>query len=213
MKNMLQKSTTKTLANILLSPYIKEYMRIKDKIAVLALHGGFIEQGTEQISRYIEKNSNASIYIISGRAKGQNFNKFHITSSDVNIDESTKLKTIVNSCDSCITIHGHNKTEFPNTIFLAGPDKNLLKILSASLRNKLPACYKVEAENIPEDINCSNKNNIVYKFKKGGVQIELPQSLRIIRNDNLVNHYSSEALFGNSLAVAQAIIQVIKKNS
>jgi len=212
---MLQKSITKTLANILLSHYIKEYVRIKDKIAVLALHGGFIERGTEQITRYIEKNSNASIYIISGRAKRQNFKKFHVTSSDINIDESTKLKTIVSSCDSCITIHGHDKTEFPNTIFLAGPDKNLLKLLAFSLKNKLPACYKVEVEteNIPEDINCSNKNNIVYKFKKGGVQIELPQSLRTTRNNNLTNHYSSSALFGDSLVVAQAIVRVIKKNS
>lgn len=189
---------------------VKEYSELKGPIAVLALHGGNLEAGTEQIVRSIGENSNASIYIISVRSE-ESFNKLHVPSTKINPVYSEKLHKIVENCTTAIAIHGHSRKKYDDTVFVSGSNEKLHKVVSESLKINLDNYkFRTTASTIPDDLNCDDPRNILNKFELKGVQIELPISLRQVIEEQGADNYKSTNLYGDTKTFVKVLIKILE---
>ncbi|MFQ6054679.1 MAG: poly-gamma-glutamate hydrolase family protein [Methanosarcinales archaeon] len=216
--------SNKTLKDILKDPvlkkYIKEYHRKKGKIAILAYHAGGIEEGTEQIARYICENSNASLYVFSGIKKTGN-RVFHIDSHRIKKQHSPLLKEIIDHVDSAISIH---KTRY-TSVFIGGCNRELAKKIGKRLKEELPKKYSIiyDLKKIPYRLRGIHPNNIVNQATPNrGVQIELPPSLacastiapiinRCAKKGIGKSRHQYSELYGDTLIVGKVLSEIIKE--
>ncbi len=151
------------------SDYKIEYsFKKKSRFAILAIHGGRIENFTDVIAKDIA-NNDYSYYAFLG-IKPKNNRILHITATC--FDEPIALK-IVTKAKTVITIHGcKNKNSI---IHIGGLDKQLANFLKKELETSGFTCARCKNEEISGD----NPKNICNKGKtKKGVQMEISKGLR-----------------------------------
>jgi len=138
-------------------------------------HGGGIEPGTTEICKWFGEQS-FSYYSLTG--KGSKCNELHITST--RFDEPSLLKMLRLHLHS-ISFHGMSdsmKRKYNADIFLGGLNIELRNTLKKELKNKK---YSVATsmEYPKSKLAALNNKNITNKCaNRGGVQIELSESLR-----------------------------------
>ena len=191
--------------------FIKEYIWIKDDIAILAFHGGGIEPGTEQICRYIAKKSNSSLYVFSSRKKTGNWD-CHISCRKISPCDSANLSEIIDQCKVGIAIHGHAKDN--EDIYVSGINKRLLKLISDNLKIRFDRdSIKTNLDlDLPDDVSYEGeKDHILNHFPETGVQIELPRFFRRVLDVDMngKSKYESEYLLKTPLIISREIIKAI----
>ncbi len=155
----------------------------KYKYGVIAIHGGDIEKGTEEIANNIALKD-FPIYV---NRKGP-----HITSTKFRDKE---LEKIFDICEVIISIHGeHELTSFT---IIGGLEEGLINVIRVKLKkNKF---------NIKEPIRKlhgeSNLNVCNLGVSKKGVQLELSKKLR----DDLMS--DSEKMYLYTRSIRDALFQ------
>jgi phage replication-related protein YjqB (UPF0714/DUF867 family) len=163
------------LADLIAHKDVVEYSILQGKVGVVAIHGGNIERGTEQLAYYIAQHSNSSLYVISPRTKKRDW-KFHISSNKMYPKESEKLSSFLDHVVTAISIHGHVIKK--NVICVGGLNHLLRRKIVESLRTDFEVTDAVEEGGICRNLSARNPRNIVNLTRDKGVQIEVPLSLR-----------------------------------
>lgn len=163
------------LAELIAHPDVIEYTALKGTVGVMAIHGGNIERGTEQIAVYVATHSNASLYAISPRTKKRDW-KFHISSNKINPSESEKLTQFLEHVSTAISIHGHVIKR--NVICVGGLNHVLRRKVVHALREDFDVVDALEGGGICRNLSARNPKNVVNLAKEKGVQMEIPLIMR-----------------------------------
>ncbi len=192
------------LAELVAHEDVREYMMLQGRVGIIAIHGGNIERGTEQIAAYIAKHSNSSLYVISPRTEKRDW-KFHISSNKINPRESEKLFQFLNHVSAAISIHGHVIKR--NVICVGGLNDYLRRKIVESLREDFDVVDAVEGGGICKNLSAVNPRNVVNLTKEKGVQIEVPLTLRKVFEHRPYDEMPTE----ETELLAERLIQVIKE--
>jgi phage replication-related protein YjqB (UPF0714/DUF867 family) len=142
----------------------------KTAFAVVAPHGGGIEEGTSEIADAITGND-FSFYTFEG-LKPRNNTDLHITST---LFDEPMCITLVGRCEAVVTIHGQESEVDGDGVFIGGLNHTLGASLGTSLKN---AGFAVHAHPKPS-LQGLETANICNRGSSGkGVQIEISRSLR-----------------------------------
>jgi phage replication-related protein YjqB (UPF0714/DUF867 family) len=138
--------------------------------AVVAPHGGGIEEGTSEIADAITR-SEFSFYTFEGLKAGNNTD-LHITST---LFDEPMCITLIERSDTVVTIHGQESGVDGDGVFIGGLDHTLGASLGTSLTN---AGFAVHAHPKP-NLQGLEPANICNRGSSGkGVQIEIARSVR-----------------------------------
>jgi len=144
--------------------------RAESKIAVIAPHGGRLENHSDKIAEAVA-GSEFSLYCFRSKLGRQSPN-LHITSHNFDDPECVSL---VAANRWAVAIHGCEAEG--ERIYLGGRDEQLVQALSDSL-----ATVGITAESVGHPYPGKHPNNIVNRSASGmGVQIELSMQVRIGR--------------------------------
>ncbi len=192
------------LAELISHKDVIEYVILQGKVGVMAIHGGNIERGTEQIAHYIAVHSKSSLYAISPRTKKRDW-KFHISSNKINPKESENLSRFLEHVSAAISIHGHVIKK--NVICVGGLNDSLRKKVVQSLEEDFNVVDAVEGGGICRNLSARNPKNVVNFTKEKGVQIEIPLILRKVFEHRPYEEMPSE----ETKILTERLIQVIKE--
>ena len=141
----------------------------KSPIAVFAIHGGLIEQGTSAFARKLA-GSDKSLYLFEG-VKSANNRILHLTSTQFDEPQAVAL---AKEPSHCLSLHGY-KDEEQAGMCIGGKDEVLAKKIATALKAaKLPIEVTYPCKQFP----AIEANNIVNRCKNAGVQLELSSQLR-----------------------------------
>lgn len=166
---------------------ITRLIGLHPQIAVVAPHGGAIEEPTSQIATDIA-GRDFSCYLFEGIRKSQNYKALHLTSEY--FDEPKCLKFIAD-CEHLVTVHGcKGKTM---AVLLGGRDKTLAALIAGALKAE-----GIQARLDGHKFVATARTNICNQGKsKAGVQLELTEALR----------ETPEAVAGVVRAVRRVLVQ------
>ncbi|MBU7011902.1 MAG: poly-gamma-glutamate hydrolase family protein [Theionarchaea archaeon] len=177
------------LAELISHRDILEYIVLQGPVGVMAIHGGNIERGTEQMAHYVATHSNSSLYVISPRTKKRDW-KFHISSNKINPEESEKLTQFLNHVSTAISIHGHVIKK--NVVCIGGLNTVLRKRIVETLQEDFEVVDAVEEKGICRNLSAQNPKNIVNLAKEKGVQVEIPLLMRKVFDHRPYDEMPSE---------------------
>lgn len=181
------------------------YRKGSSDLAILAPHGGKIEQGTSEIADEIAGTEH-TFYTFYGRKRSRN-RELHITSA--NFDEPAGVKAAEQS-EKVLAIHGWGKLS--EAVCLGGLDDNLKKTIQDKL---MEVGFPVVPP--PTSLRGTDPNNICNRSKnKCGVQIEISEGLR----RKMFEDYTSEdgrsrrtATFKNFVSAVREVIAEVYNNN
>nr|WP_145545250.1 poly-gamma-glutamate hydrolase family protein [Variovorax boronicumulans] len=147
---------------------IKLEQRTGAKVAVVAPHGGLIEEFTSEIATGIA-GAEFSLYLFEGCRQSENYAALHLTSHY--FDEPACLK-LVSTCDEVLTVHGCRGDD--PVVLLGGLDKVLTAQIAGSLTRAGLQNF-TEGHRFP----ATHPKNICNRGRNGmGVQMELSHGFR-----------------------------------
>jgi len=152
--------------------------RPESSVAILAPHGGGIENGTSEIARAIA-GSQFNLYLFEGIRESGNYAALHLTSH--RFDEPRCL-ALVSACDHVLAVHGC-RGDTPQ-VLLGGLDAALKKMVCTAI-----TAAGVEARLDGHGYCAVHPRNICNRGRRGaGVQLELTSALRLVQSNRaLVN--------------------------
>lgn len=140
----------------------------KSSIAVIAPHGGSIEQGTSEVAREIA-GADFNLYLFEGIRPAGNYAALHLTSHK--FDEPRCLELLSN-CDHVIAIHGCRGEK--QQALVGGLDEPLKSSLAQAIAG-LGIDTRLQGHQFP----AVEPKNICNRGRRGvGVQIEMTMALR-----------------------------------
>jgi len=155
---------------------VQEYVRLEGPLGLMAIHGGGIEPGTEEIARFVASHSGASLYVYAGRRSGGNLS-LHRSSHDMRIEERALVVQFLNHVQTVISIHGHGRRE--NRVYVGGLHQSMVQHFVELAR---PAFSQYEwisdPKSIPPGLSGRSPTNVVNLPPARGMQLELPPRLR-----------------------------------
>ena len=163
------------LAELIRHKDVVEYTILQGPIGVMAIHGGNIERGTEQIAYHVATHSSSSLYVISPRTQKRDW-KFHISSNRINPKESKHLSQFLDHVSAAISIHGHVIKR--NVICVGGLNHGLRRTIVDALREHFDVVDAVEQGGVCRNLAARNQKNVINLTKEKGVQIEIPLAMR-----------------------------------
>ncbi len=144
------------------------WRRPASQVAVIAPHGGAIEDGTSEIAQAIA-GEDFNLYLLEGRRPSLNYHALHLTSH--RFDEPECLQMVA-ACPHVVTVHGCEGTA--PVVLLGGLDLQLRDLLAAALGEA-----GIDAATDGHRFPATNPANICNRGLVGrGVQLELPHELR-----------------------------------
>jgi phage replication-related protein YjqB (UPF0714/DUF867 family) len=160
---------------LLAHPGVTEHCELRSTFGIMAFHGGNLEEMTDVIASASAERAGASYY---GVVQPSDL-RWHVPSTDVRPEHSTRLAAFLDHVDIVITVHGYGRAGLWTSLLLGGSNRALADTLGASLRQALPA-YEVvtDIESIPRDLRGLHPDNPVNRPRLGGVQLELPPRVR-----------------------------------
>jgi phage replication-related protein YjqB (UPF0714/DUF867 family) len=192
------------LAELLQEEDILEYHALQGPVGVMAIHGGNIERGTEQLANYIARHSHASLYVISPRTQKRDW-KYHISSNKINPQESEKLTEFLNHVATAISIHGHIIRK--DILCIGGLNDSLRKSVVRSLKEEFDVVDAMEDGGPCKNLAGRNLKNVVNLPRKKGVQIEIPLTIR-----KVFEHRPYETMPSHETkSLTECIIRVIEE--
>ena len=153
-----------------------EHLHLGTSLGLVAIHGGGIEPGTEEIARFVADHSGASLYVFAGRRATGNL-PLHRPSHLMELQDRPLVKKFLNHVNVAISIHGHGRNE--RCAYVGGLHQAMVQqfveVAQAALSHYE---WIFDPESIPPEIRGQNPNNIVNLPPAQGMQLELPRDLR-----------------------------------
>lgn len=165
------------------------------EVAVIAIHGGKIEQGTTELASAVSSRNNYNYYSFIG-LKSRGNSTLHIDSDKFN--EPTALE-MVSKSQTTLSIHGcAGSAEFT---YVGGLDTELGNKIKESLKK-----YGFTVLDAPKNLAGLSPDNIANKNRSGsGAQLEISKGLRtqfLSANNNRLKSYV--------LAISEAVNSIEK---
>jgi phage replication-related protein YjqB (UPF0714/DUF867 family) len=137
-------------------------------VAVIAPHGGRIEDGTSEIARAIAGDQ-FNLYLLEGMRPSLNYRSLHLTS---HLFDEPECLDLIASCHFVVAIHGCAGRD--QRVFVGGRDLSLKEQLATALRTEALA---VHADGHPYP--AVHPENICNRgARRQGVQLEITHPLR-----------------------------------
>jgi phage replication-related protein YjqB (UPF0714/DUF867 family) len=180
---------------------VQEYLQLEGPLGLIALHGGGIEPGTEEIARFVANHSGASLYVYAGRRSGGNLS-LHSPSHDGKTEKRTLLVEFLNHVKAAISIHGHGRRQ--DRVYVGGLHQSMIQRFVGLVQ---PALFEYEwisnPKIIPSGLRGQSPNNVVNLPPARGMQLELPSKLRQTRRTPDGGGYepTGDALFLSRLLI------------
>jgi len=158
---------------------VQEYVRLEGPLGLMAIHGGGIEPGTEEIARFVASHSGASLYVYAGRRSGGNLS-LHRPSHDMRIEERALVVQFLNHVQTAISIHGHGRRE--NRVYVGGLHQIMVQHFVELARPTFSHYEWIsDPKIIPPGLSGQSPTNLVNLPPARGMQLELPPRLRQTR--------------------------------
>jgi len=164
--------------------------RRNSPVAIIAIHGGQIENGTSEIAK-ATANGSFNLYLFEGLKPGRPHAELHVTST---LFDDPACVGLVSECDVVVSIHARLDRDDPASVWLGGLDIELRDAISIGLR---AAGFATSTGNhiFPAD----EPNNICNRGRRSmGVQLEAPGTLRA----NLLDDVERRHVFAQTLRAA-----------
>jgi phage replication-related protein YjqB (UPF0714/DUF867 family) len=187
-------------AELLAHPEVVEELELRSTVGFLALHGG-LEPGTAEIASDAAARAGSSCYTVNQPRELH----LHVPSVDADPEEAPRLAAFLGHVRTVISVHGYYRPlEAPQSVLVGGANRALVSALAAELRAVLPE-YRIvdDVDAIPSHMRGLDPRNPVNLAERGGVQLELPHHLRLVRP----SRYDTEsALHEQHTAVLRATL-------
>jgi len=155
---------------------VQEYLRLEGPLGLMAIHGGGIEPGTEEIARFVARHSGASLYVYAGRRAGGNLS-LHRPSHDMKMEERALVVQFLNHVKTAISIHGHGRRQ--NCAYVGGLHQRMVQRFVELARPALSQYEWIsDPKIIPPGLSGRSSSNLVNLPPDRGMQLELPPQLR-----------------------------------
>lgn len=158
---------------------VHEYLQLGGPLGLMAIHGGGIEPGTEEIAGFVAHHSGASLYVYAGRRSGGNLS-LHRPSHDGKIEGRALFIQFLNHVKTAISIHGHGRGQ--NRVYVGGLHKSMVQRFVWLARPVLSQYDWIsDPKVIPPGLSGRSPCNVVNLPAAKGMQLELPSKLRQTR--------------------------------
>ena len=158
---------------------VQEYLRLKGPLGLMAIHGGGIEPGTEEIARFVARHSGASLYVYAGRRSRGNLS-LHRASHNGRIEERPLVMQFLKHVKAAISIHGHGRGQ--NRAYVGGLHDSMVQRFVELVRPVLSQYEWIwDPKIIPPGLRGRSPTNVVNLPPAKGMQLELPSRLRQTR--------------------------------
>ncbi len=159
------------------------------RVAVLAPHGGRIEDGTSEIARAIAGEDH-HLYLLEGRRPSHNYHTLHLTSH--RFDEPRCLE-LIGAADRVVAVHGCRGRQ--GLVYVGGRDEALAEIIVDRL-----TAIGVDAVATDHPFPGRHAHNVCNRGRTGaGIQLEITHPLRRSARAGLV-----------AVAVRDALAQILQ---
>ena len=183
---------------------IQEYLHLGGPLGLMAIHGGGIEPGTEEIARFVAYHSGASLYVYAGRLATGNIS-LHQPSHEMRIEERVLVKRFLNHVKTAVSIHGHGRND--NYAYVGGLNQSMAQRFVGLALPALPHYEWIsDPELIPQGIRGQSPSNVVNLAPAKGMQLELPRKLR--QTKSTPNGKSFEPT-GDALVLSRLLIDLV----
>lgn len=183
---------------------IQEYLHLGGPLGLIAMHGGGIEPGTEEIARFVAYHSGASLYVYAGRRATGNLS-LHRPSHDMRIEERPLVVRFLNHVNTAISIHGHGRNY--NCAYVGGLQQSMVQLFVELARPTLSHYEWIsDPEIIPPGMRGQSPSNIVNLPAAQGMQLELPAQLRQTEQSAYGKHFEPA---GDALALSRLLVRFV----
>ena len=156
-------------------PGVIEESQLRSRFGFLAFHGGSLERGTAEIAASAAELACASLYAV----RQPEDLHWHIPSALVDPNLSPALSTFLDHIDVVVSVHGYGRRGYSNVVLIGGLNRDLAARAAAVLRTAVPSHRFVDdLRAIPPTLRGVHPDNPVNLTRGGGIQIELPPTLR-----------------------------------
>ena len=189
-----------------------EYLHLGSSLGLMAVHGGGIEPGTEEIARFVSIRTGASLYVYAGRLPSGNLS-LHRPSHTRKVEERSLVQRFLQHVNSAISVHGHGREQ--KYAYVGGLHQTMGLQFVTLAQATLPKYEWIsDPEMIPQGIGGRNPNNVVNLPPDQGMQLELPKGLRQTKaaSDGKSLEPAGDALVLSRLLVRFVSTLMVEKN-
>ena len=182
----------------------QEYLRLKGPLGLMAVHGGGIEPGTEEIARFVAHHSGASLYVYGGRRSRGNIS-LHRPSHSGRIEKRLLVVQFLKHVKAAISIHGHGRGQ--NLAYVGGLHESMVQRFVELARPALSQYEWIwDPKIIPPGLSGRSPSNVVNLPPAKGMQLELPLKLRQTKG---TLHGKSFEPVGDTLLLSRLLISFV----
>ena len=165
-----------SLAGLLAVGGVSEELELRSTVGVCALHGGGLERATEVVAREVAARTGSSLYALV-QSDGS---RRHLPSTRFTSGVSDRLDAFLDRVDTVMSIHGYGRHDDFWAVLVGGANRRLAHHVAGHLRGTLPEHYRVvdDVHAMPHTLRGMHPKNPVNRPPGGGVQVELPPSIR-----------------------------------
>ena len=165
-----------SLTELLALGGVSEELEIRSRVGVCALHGGGLERATEVVAREVAARTGSSLYALV-QSDGS---RRHLPSTRFTSGVSDRLDAFLDRVDTVMSIHGYGRHDDFWAVLVGGANRRLAHHVAGHLRGTLPEQYRVvdDVHAMPHTLRGMHPENPVNRPPGGGVQVELPPSIR-----------------------------------
>jgi phage replication-related protein YjqB (UPF0714/DUF867 family) len=160
---------------LLRQPGVVEEWELRSPFGFLAIHGGSLERGTAEVATRTAEQADASVYAVR---QPENL-RWHIPSALVDPSSSSALSAFLDHVDVVVSVHGYGRRGYSNVVLIGGRNRELATRAALALRAAVPSHRFVDdLRAIPPTLRGIHLDNPVNRTRGGGIQLELPPTLR-----------------------------------
>ncbi len=154
---------------------VHESCELRSSFGLMAFHGGHLEKVTDIVAAKVASLTGSSYYQVLHDEDAPT----HIPSKFVHPGDSQLLADFLGHVTTTVALHGYGRDHLRRVILLGGSNRDLAQHLAEQLNEDLPKYEaRYEIDEIPRELRGLHPDNPVNLPVNGGVQIELPPTLR-----------------------------------
>ncbi len=162
-----------SLSALLSDPGVSEFSRLRSRFGFLAIHGGGLEQMTDQIAERAAVKAEASVYLLRHPDRYPH----HLPSAQFDPAESPRLAEFLDHVDVAVSLHGYGRIGRSTQLLAGGRNRELATHLARHIQ--LPGYQVVtDLDAMPRELRGLHPNNPVNRVRDGGTQLELSVRVR-----------------------------------
>jgi phage replication-related protein YjqB (UPF0714/DUF867 family) len=160
---------------LLRHPGVVEECELRSPFGFLAIHGGSLERGTAEVAAEAAERAGASLYAV----RQPEDLHWHIPSALVDPRRAPALNAFLEYVELVVSVHGYGRKDHANVVLIGGRNRQLAARAAAVLRTTVPSHRFVDDMHaIPRTLRGVHVDNPVNRTRGGGIQLELPPTLR-----------------------------------